>query len=40
MLDQPLHVIAALGERLRKRKSAYAWVFLALFAGLAKTLCL
>ncbi|MGF1593709.1 MAG: nitrate reductase molybdenum cofactor assembly chaperone [Kiloniellaceae bacterium] len=30
LLGQPLHVIAALGERLRKRKSAYAWVFLAL----------
>ncbi|WP_428028564.1 nitrate reductase molybdenum cofactor assembly chaperone, partial [Altererythrobacter sp.] len=30
LLEQPLHVIAALGERLRKRKSAYAWVLLAL----------
>lgn len=30
LLAQPLHVIAALGERLRKRKSAYAWVFSAL----------
>ncbi|WP_420347767.1 nitrate reductase molybdenum cofactor assembly chaperone [Pelagibius sp.] len=30
LLGQPLHVISALGERLRKRKSAYAWVFLAL----------
>ncbi len=30
LLDQPLHVIAALGERLRRRKSAYAWVMLAL----------
>ncbi len=35
LLDQPLHVIAALGERLRKRKSAYAWVFIAL-EGIAK----
>jgi nitrate reductase molybdenum cofactor assembly chaperone NarJ/NarW len=35
LLNQPLHVIAALGERLRKRKSAYAWVFLAL-EGIAK----
>jgi nitrate reductase delta subunit len=35
LLDQPLHVIAALGERLRKRKSAYAWVMLAL-EGIAK----
>ncbi len=32
LLDQPLHVIAALGERLRKRRSAYAWVMLALEA--------
>lgn len=30
LLGQPLHVISALGERLRKRKSAYVWVFLAL----------
>ncbi len=30
LLSQPLHVIAALGERLRKRKSPYAWVFFAL----------
>ncbi|GAB4359412.1 MAG: nitrate reductase molybdenum cofactor assembly chaperone [Kiloniellaceae bacterium] len=30
LLAQPLHVIAALGQRLRKRKSAYAWVLLAL----------
>lgn len=30
LLNQPLHVIAALGERLRKRKSPYVWVFLAL----------
>ena len=30
LLGQPLHVITALGERLRKRKSAYDWVFLAL----------
>ena len=30
LLDQPLHVIAALGERLRKRKSVYALVMLAL----------
>lgn len=30
LLEQPLHVIAALGERLRKRKSVYAWVMLAL----------
>ena len=30
LLSEPLHVIAALGERLRKRKSPYAWVFLAL----------
>jgi nitrate reductase delta subunit len=35
LLEQPLSVIAALGERLRKRKSAYAWVFLAL-EGIAK----
>jgi len=30
LLGQPLHVIAALGERLRKRGSPYAWVMLAL----------
>ena len=30
LLSQPLHVIAALAERLRKRKSPYNWVFLAL----------
>ena len=35
LLEQPLHVIAALGERLRKRKSAYAWVMLTL-EGIAK----
>jgi nitrate reductase delta subunit len=35
LLEQPLNVIAALGERLRKRKSAYAWVMLAL-EGIAK----
>ena len=35
LLAQPLHVIAALGQRLRKRKSAYAWVLLAL-EGLAR----
>ncbi len=35
LLEQPLDVIAALGERLRKRKSAYAWVLLAL-EGIAK----
>lgn len=35
LLEQPLHVIAALGERLRKRGSAYAWVMLAL-EGIAK----
>lgn len=32
MLSQPLHIFAALGERLRKRKSAYACVFQALGA--------
>ncbi len=32
LLGQPLHVVCALGERLRKRKSPYAWVFLALEA--------
>ena len=30
LLGQPLNVIAVLGERLRKRRSPYAWVFLAL----------
>ncbi|MGF1611922.1 MAG: nitrate reductase molybdenum cofactor assembly chaperone [Kiloniellales bacterium] len=35
LLGQPLHVIAALGERLRKRGSPYAWVMLAL-EGIAK----
>jgi len=35
LLDQPLHVIAALGARLRKRKSIYGWVFFAL-EGIAK----
>ncbi|MGF1627883.1 MAG: nitrate reductase molybdenum cofactor assembly chaperone [Kiloniellaceae bacterium] len=35
LLDQPLNVIAALGERLRKRNSAYAWVMLTL-EGIAK----
>lgn len=35
LLGQPLHVIAALGERLRKRKSPYAWVMLAL-EGIAR----
>lgn len=35
LLEQPLHVIAALGERLRKRKSVYAWVMLAL-EGIAR----
>jgi nitrate reductase delta subunit len=35
LLEQPLHVIAALGERLRKRKSGYAWTMLAL-QGIAK----
>lgn len=35
LLDEPLHVIAALGERLRKRQSPYAWVMLAL-EGIAK----
>jgi len=35
LLGQPLHVIAALGQRLRKRKSAYAWVMLAL-EGIAR----
>lgn len=32
LLSQPLHIFAALGERLRKRKSAYACVFQALGA--------
>ena len=32
VLGQPLHIIAALGERLSKRKSAYAGVFRALEA--------
>lgn len=35
LLGQPLHVIAALGQRLRKRKSAYVWVMLAL-EGIAR----
>lgn len=35
LLEEPLHVIAALGERLRKRESPYAWVMLAL-EGIAK----
>jgi nitrate reductase delta subunit len=35
LLEQPLDVIAALAERLRKRKSIYAWVFLAL-EGIAR----
>ncbi|WP_193368743.1 nitrate reductase molybdenum cofactor assembly chaperone [Pelagibius marinus] len=30
LLEQPLDVVAALAERLRKRKSDYAWVLLAL----------
>jgi len=32
LLSQPLHILAALGERLRKRRSAYAAVFRALTA--------
>jgi nitrate reductase delta subunit len=32
LLGQPLHVVTALGERLRRRKSAYAAVFRALEA--------
>lgn len=32
ILSQPLHIISALGERLRKRKSVYAGVFRALEA--------
>lgn len=32
MLSQPLHIISALGERLRKRKSVYAGLFRALEA--------
>ena len=35
LLTQPLHIVSALGERLRKRKSVYAGVFQAL-AALAK----
>jgi nitrate reductase delta subunit len=30
LLGQPLHIVTALGERLRKRKSVYHWVFAAL----------
>jgi len=32
VLTQPLHIVAAVGERLKKRKSAYAHVFAALTA--------
>jgi nitrate reductase delta subunit len=32
ILTQPLHIVAAVGERLKKRKSAYAHVFAALTA--------
>jgi nitrate reductase delta subunit len=30
LLGQPLHIVAALGERLRKRNSIYRWVFAAI----------